>query len=36
MPRKKTFSTMEVILLIFLTGSLIASFLQGRRDIREQ
>ena len=32
MQRKKTFSTMEIVLLIFLTGSLIISFLQARRD----
>lgn len=31
MQRKKTFSTMEIVLLIFLTASLIISFLQARR-----
>jgi len=32
MRRKKTFSTMETVLLIFLIGSLIASYLQARRE----
>lgn len=32
MQRKNTFSSMEIILLIFLVGSLIASFLQARRQ----
>lgn len=32
MHRKKTFSAMEIALLIFLVGSLIISFLQARRD----
>lgn len=32
MEKKKTFSTMEIVLLIFLIGSLILSFLQARRE----
>jgi uncharacterized membrane protein len=32
MQRKKTFSTMEIVLLVFLAGSLIISFLQARRQ----
>jgi hypothetical protein len=32
MKRKKTFSTMEIVLLIFLVGSLITSYLQARRQ----
>jgi len=32
MEKKKTFSTMEIVLLIFLIGSLIMSFLQARRQ----
>jgi hypothetical protein len=32
MQKKKTFSTMELVLLAFLTGSLILSFLQARRE----
>jgi hypothetical protein len=32
MQRRKTFSTMEIVLLIFLVGSLIASYLQARRE----
>lgn len=32
MQRKKTFSPMEIVLLVFLIGSLIISFLQGRRQ----
>lgn len=35
MQRKKTFSTMEIVLLGFLLGSLILSFLQARR-MREE
>jgi hypothetical protein len=31
MQHRKTFSTMEIVLLIFLIGSLILSFLQARR-----
>jgi len=36
MRRKKTFSTMEIVLLIFLIGSLILSFLQARRAEEEE
>lgn len=36
MQRKKTFSTMEIVLLIFLIGSLIISFLQARREEKEE
>ncbi len=32
MQKKTTFSTMEVVLLIVLIGSLIMSFLQARRQ----
>lgn len=32
MQRKKTFSTMEIVLLSFLVGYLIISFLQARRE----
>jgi hypothetical protein len=32
MPAKKTFSTMEIVLLIVLVGSLILAFLQARQD----
>jgi len=32
MQKKKTFSTMEIVLLIVLIGSLIMSFLQARRQ----
>jgi hypothetical protein len=32
MQNKKTFSTMEIILLVVLTGSLILSFLQAWRE----
>ncbi len=35
MQRKKTFSTMEIVLLVFLVGSLIISFLQARREEEE-
>lgn len=34
-PQKKTFSTMEIVLLIVLIGSLILSFLQAQRDEEE-
>lgn len=30
--KKKTFSTMEIILVGVLTGSLVLSFLQARQD----
>ena len=33
---KKTFSTMEIVLLIFLIGSLILSYLQARRQENER
>jgi hypothetical protein len=36
MEKKKTFSTMEIVLLIFLIGSLILPFLQARRQERER
>ncbi len=32
MEKKKTFSTMEIILVGFLLGSLILAFLQARRE----
>ena len=32
MQKKTTFSTMEIVLLIVLIGSLIMSFLQARRQ----
>jgi len=35
MQRKKTFSTMEIVLLVILIGSLIISFLQARREEEE-
>jgi hypothetical protein len=31
MQKKKTFSTMEIVLLGALVGSLVLSYLQGRR-----
>ena len=34
--RKKTFSTMEIVLLSFLLGYLIVSFIQAWRDEQEQ
>lgn len=36
MKRKKTFSTMEIVLLSFLVGYLIVSFLQARRAEQEE
>jgi hypothetical protein len=36
MQQKKTFSTMEIVLLIVLIGSLILSFLQARRQEEKQ
>ena len=36
MEKKKTFSTMEIVLLIFLIGSLIMSFLQARRQEKKR
>jgi len=32
MPKKKTFSTMEIILVVVLLGSLILSFIQARQE----
>lgn len=32
MQKKKTFSPMEIALLVVLIGSLILNFLQGRRE----
>jgi len=32
MPKKKTFSTMEIILVAVLLGSLILSFIQARQE----
>ena len=32
MQKKKTFSTMEIVLLIVLTGSLLLAFIQARRE----
>ncbi len=36
MQKKKTFSTMEIILLVVLIGSLILSFIQSWREEKEQ
>jgi len=36
MEKKKTFSTMEIILVAFMLGSLLLSFLQSRRDEKER
>lgn len=36
MKRKKTFSAMEIVLLSFLVGYLIVSFLQARRAEQEE
>jgi len=35
MQKKKTFSTMEIVLLAVLIGSLILSFLQAHREESE-
>lgn len=35
MQKKKTFSTMEIVLLIFLGGSLLMAFWQARREEKE-
>ena len=35
MQKKKTFSTMEIVLLVFLLGSLLLAFLQARREEKE-
>lgn len=32
MPKKKTFSTMEIVLVGVLVGSLILSFIQARQE----
>ncbi len=32
MPKKKTFSTMEIVLIGVLLGSLILSFIQAHQD----
>ena len=32
MEKKKTFSTMEIILVVFMLGSLLLSFLRHRRE----
>ena len=32
MQKKKTFSTMEIVLLIVLIGSLLLAFIQARRE----
>ncbi len=32
MQKKKTFSTMEIVLLVYLLGSLLLSFLQARQQ----
>ncbi len=32
MPKKKTFSTMEIVLVGVLLGSLILSFIQARQE----
>jgi hypothetical protein len=36
MQKKKTFSTMEIVLLGVLVGSLILSFIQGRQEERQR
>jgi hypothetical protein len=36
MEKKKTFSTMEIILVGVLLGSLLLSFLQARREEEER
>ncbi len=36
MQKKKTFSTMEIFLVVVLIGSLILSFLQAWRQEREK
>ena len=36
MEKKKTFSTMEIILVAFMVGSLLLSFLQSRREEKER
>ena len=36
MQKKKTFSTMEIILLVVVIGSLVLSFLQSWREEKEK
>ena len=36
MEKKKTFSTMEIILVGVMVGSLVLSFLQARQDERKR
>jgi hypothetical protein len=36
MEKKKTFSTMEIVLVGVLLGSLVLSFLQSRQDERKR
>jgi hypothetical protein len=36
MQKKKTFSAMEIVLLVVLIGSLILAFLQARQEEKEQ
>jgi len=36
MEKKKTFSTMEIILVGVMVGSLILSFIQARQDERKR
>lgn len=35
MQKKKTFSTMEIVLVSFLLGSLILSFIQARQEEKQ-
>ncbi len=36
MQKKKTFSTMEIVLLVVLGGSLLLSFIQSLREERNE
>ncbi len=36
MQKRKTFSTMEIVLLLVLTGSLILSFIQARLEEKKR
>jgi len=36
MQKKKTFSTMEIILLVIVVGSLVLSFLQSWREEKKK
>lgn len=36
MQKKKTFSTMEIVLLVVVAGSLILSFIQARQEEKER